>query len=141
VGTDCEPPRSARNPRGFLEVGNATVWFINADAEEAPACLQRELKGAQSWPLVPPSVKVRKWLLLSRMQLTCRIVSTLVPGEYIGVVDSKRNQLETRVATLELMLVTERARPKPDKREMEKLEKELTAARSALHEYNEEHPS
>jgi hypothetical protein len=128
-------------PRGFLEVGNATLCFINADAEGAPACLQRELKGAQSWPLVPPSVKVRKWLLLSRMQLTCRIVSTLVPGEYIGVVDSKRNQLETRVATLELMLVTERARPKPDKREMEKLEKELTAARSALHEYNEEHPS
>jgi len=55
-------------------------------------------------------------------------------------VDSKRNQLETRVATLELMLVTERARPKPDKREMEKLEKELTAARLALQKYNEEHP-
>jgi hypothetical protein len=101
-------------PRGFLEVGNATVWFINADTEEvdSPACLQRELKGAQSWPLVPPSVKVRKWLLLSTMQLTCRIVSTLVPGEYIGVVDSKRNQLETRVATLELMLVTERGTAK-----------------------------
>ena len=62
------------------------------------------------------------------------------PSEYIGVVDSKRNQLETRVATLELMLVTERARPKPDKREMEKLEKELTGARSALQKYNEEHP-
>ena len=124
--------------RGFLEVGDATVWFINADAEEvdSPACLQRELKGAQSWPLVPPSVK----LLLSRTQLTCRIVSSLAPGEYIGIVDSKRNQLETRVATLELMLVTERARPKPDKREMEKLEKELTGARSALQKYNEEHP-
>jgi hypothetical protein len=38
------------------------------------------------------------------------------------------------------MLVTERARPKPDKREMEKLEKELTGARSALQKYNEEHP-
>jgi hypothetical protein len=79
-------------------------------------------------------------LLLSRTQLTCRIVSSLAPGEYIGIVDSKRNQLETRVATLELMLVTERARPKPDKREMEKLEKELTGARSALQKYNEEHP-
>ena len=122
--------------RGFLEVGDATVWFINADAEEAPACLQRELKGAQSWPLVPPSVK----LLLSRTQLTCRIVSSLAPGEYIGIVDSKRNQLETRVATLELMLVTERVRPKPDQREMEKLEKELAVARSALQKYNEEHP-
>ena len=62
------------------------------------------------------------------------------PSEYIGVVDSKRNQLETRVATLELMLVTERARPKPDQREMKKLEKELTAARSALQKYNEQHP-
>jgi len=55
-------------------------------------------------------------------------------------VDSKRNQLETRVAILELMLVTERARPKPDKREMEKLEKELAEARSALQKYSEEHP-
>jgi len=80
-------------------------------------------------------------LLLPRKQLTCRIVSTLAPGEYIGAMDSKRNQLETRVATLELMLVTERARPKPDKREMEKLETELTEARSALQKYNEEHPS
>jgi hypothetical protein len=55
-------------------------------------------------------------------------------------VDTKRNQLETRVAVLELMLVTERARPKPDQREMEKLEKELAVARSALQKYNEEHP-
>jgi hypothetical protein len=107
---------------------------------DSPACLQRELKGAQSWPLVPPSVKLRERLLLSRTQLTCRIVSSLAPAEYIGVVDSKRNQLETRVATLELMLVTERAQPKPDKREMEKLEKELTGARLALQKYNEEHP-
>jgi hypothetical protein len=69
-----------------------------------------------------------------------RIVSTLVLREYIFGVDSKRNQLETRVATLKLMLVTERALPKPDQREMEKLEKELAVARSALQKYNEEHP-
>ena len=68
------------------------------------------------------------------------IVLTLVVREYIFGVDPKRNQLETRIATLELMLVTERARPKPDKREMEKLEKELTAAKSALQRYNEQHP-
>ena len=69
-----------------------------------------------------------------------RIVSILVVREYIFGVDTKRDQLETRVAVLELMLVTERARPKPDKREMEKLQKELTEARSALQKYNEEHP-
>jgi hypothetical protein len=68
------------------------------------------------------------------------IVPTVVVREYIFGVDLKRNQLETRIATLELMLVTERARPKPDKREMEKREKELTAARSALQKYNEQHP-
>ena len=68
------------------------------------------------------------------------IVPRVVVREYIFRVDPKRNQLETRIATLELMLVTERARPKPDKREMEKLEKELTAARSALRKHNEEHP-
>jgi hypothetical protein len=67
-------------------------------------------------------------------------VSTFIGGEYILVVDSTRNQLETRVATLDLMLVAERARPRPDKREMEKLEKELTDARSALQKYNAEHP-
>lgn len=53
--------------------------------------------------------------------------------------DFKRDQLETRVATLELMLVTERARPKPNEQEIEKLEKELTEARSALQKYNEGH--
>jgi hypothetical protein len=53
--------------------------------------------------------------------------------------DLKRNRLETRVATLELMLVTERARPKPDEREIEALEKELTEARLELQKYNDEH--
>ena len=89
---------------------------------------------------MPSSVKSRKRLLLSGTQLTSEDRFTFVPGAYIGVVDSKRNQLETRVAILELMLVTERARPKPDKREMEKLEKELAEARSALQKYSEEHP-
>jgi hypothetical protein len=85
--------------------------------------------------------QIRELLLVSGTQLTS--LGSFPPsssGEYIGVVDSKRNQLETRVATLELMLVTERARPKPDKREMEKLEKELAEARSALQKYSEEHP-
>jgi hypothetical protein len=54
--------------------------------------------------------------------------------------DFKRNQLETRVATLELMLVTERARPKPNEHEIEKLEQELAATKSALQKYKEENP-
>jgi len=58
---------------------------------------------------------------------------------FVGM-DLKRNQLETRVATLELMLVTERARPKPNEQEIEKLEKELAATKSALRKYNEENP-
>lgn len=54
--------------------------------------------------------------------------------------DFKRDQLETRVATIELMLVTERARPKPDEHEIEKLEKELREAKSSLQKYMDEHP-
>jgi hypothetical protein len=50
--------------------------------------------------------------------------------------DPKRDQLETRVATLELMLITERARPKPDKDQITKLERDLAQARSALKKYN-----
>lgn len=49
--------------------------------------------------------------------------------------DTKRDQLETRIATLELMLVTERARPKPNEREIEKLEQQLSEARKALEKY------
>jgi hypothetical protein len=54
--------------------------------------------------------------------------------------DSKRDQMETRVATLELMLVTERARPKPNEHEIEKLEKQLSKAKLALQKYNDERP-
>jgi hypothetical protein len=50
--------------------------------------------------------------------------------------DAKRDQLETRIATLELMLVTERARPKPDQHTMAKLEQQLTEAKRALFEHN-----
>ena len=46
----------------------------------------------------------------------------------------QHDQLETRVATLELMLVMERARPKPNEPEIEKLEREIEEARSALAE-------
>lgn len=54
--------------------------------------------------------------------------------------DLKRDQLETRVATLELMLVTARARPKPNEDEMAKLEQELKVATAALEKYDREHP-
>ena len=55
-------------------------------------------------------------------------------------VDLKRDQLETRVATVELMLVTARARPKPHEHEIAKLEQELKIAKAALEEYDREHP-
>jgi hypothetical protein len=54
-------------------------------------------------------------------------------------VDVKRDQLETRVATLDLMLVVERARPKPQEDLIVKLELDLKAAKAALEEYNREH--
>ena len=54
--------------------------------------------------------------------------------------DLKRDQLETRVATLDLMLVTARARPKPNETEIAKLEKELKIAKAAVEEYDREHP-
>ena len=57
---------------------------------------------------------------------------------YILNVDLKRDQLETRIATLDLMLVTERARPKPREDEIAKLERELKAATTALEKYNRE---
>jgi hypothetical protein len=55
-------------------------------------------------------------------------------------VDLKRDQLETRVATLDLMLVTARARPTPNETEIAKLEKELKIAKAAVEEYDREHP-
>lgn len=48
--------------------------------------------------------------------------------------DSKRDRLETRVATLELMLVTERARPKPDNSELARLEGDLRDAKFCARE-------
>jgi peptidoglycan hydrolase CwlO-like protein len=63
-----------------------------------------------------------------------------VNQEYISDVDVKRDQLETRVATLELMLVAERARPKPHADEIARLEQELKAAKAALEKYNRQHP-
>lgn len=59
---------------------------------------------------------------------------------YILNVDLKRDQLETRVATLELMLVSARARPTPNENEIAKLEQELKIARAALEDYDREHP-
>jgi hypothetical protein len=55
-------------------------------------------------------------------------------------VDLKRDQLETRIATLELMLVTERARPKPHEDKIAKSELDLKAAKAELEKYNREHP-
>ena len=59
---------------------------------------------------------------------------------YIVDVDVKRDQLETRVATLELMLVAKRAQPKPHEDEIAKLEQDLKVAKAALEKYNREHP-
>jgi hypothetical protein len=64
----------------------------------------------------------------------------LTDQAYILNVDLKRDQLETRVATLDLMLVTARARPTPNEDEIAKLEQELKIAKSALEEYDREHP-
>lgn len=50
--------------------------------------------------------------------------------------DIKRDQLETRIATLELMVITERARPNPNQTEIDKLEKQVTEAKAALENYN-----
>ena len=52
--------------------------------------------------------------------------------------DIKLNQLETRVATLDLMIVAERARPQPNKAELAKLEQQLSDARSALEKYKKQ---
>jgi hypothetical protein len=38
------------------------------------------------------------------------------------------------------MLVTERARPKPDEHQIEKLKKQLSEAKAALQKYNDEYP-
>ena len=48
--------------------------------------------------------------------------------------------LKTRVATVELMLVTARARPTLNEGEIAKLERELKTAKAALEEYDREHP-
>ena len=59
---------------------------------------------------------------------------------YAFNVDLKRDQLETRVATLDLKLVTARARPEPHEDEIVKLEQELKVATAALEKYNRERP-
>jgi hypothetical protein len=53
------------------------------------------------------------------------------------IMDIKRNQLETRIATLELMLVTERSRPTPRENKIADLEKELMLARGTLEKHGE----
>ena len=53
-------------------------------------------------------------------------------GSDLIAMDIERDQLETRIATLERMLVTERARPKPSEHKIADLEKELTLARRPL---------
>jgi hypothetical protein len=45
-----------------------------------------------------------------------------------------------RVATLELMLVAERAPPKPHEDKIAKLDLDLKAAKAILEKYNKEHP-
>lgn len=58
----------------------------------------------------------------------------------IFVMDRTRDQLETRIATFELMVVAERARPKPDDSALAKVEKQLLEAKLQLVKYNERHP-
>lgn len=57
-------------------------------------------------------------------------------GAILLRMDIKRDQLETRIATLELMVITERARPKPNQAEIDKLEKQVREAKAALENYN-----
>ena len=64
----------------------------------------------------------------------------LLEQAYAFNVDLKRDQLETRVATLDLKLVTARARPEPHEDEIVKLEQELKVATAALVKYNRERP-
>ena len=71
---------------------------------------------------------------------TLNLLAKHLDQAYSFNVDLKRDQLETRVATLELMLVTARARPKPHGDEIAKLEQELKVATAALEKYNREHP-
>lgn len=49
--------------------------------------------------------------------------------------DIKRNQLETQIATLELMVVSERARPKPNQNDVARLEKQVAEAKNVLEKY------
>jgi len=53
--------------------------------------------------------------------------------------DFKRDQLKTRISTLELMLTAEDVRPKPDKDQIAKLKKDIAEARSALEQYDKGH--
>ena len=55
--------------------------------------------------------------------------------------DIKRNQLETRIATLELMLVSERARPKPNQNDVDRLENQVAEAKHVLEKYIQDSPS
>lgn len=71
---------------------------------------------------------------------TLNLLEKHLDQAYSFNVDLRRDQLETRVATLELMLVTARARPKPHADEIAKLEQELKVATAALEKYNREHP-
>jgi hypothetical protein len=59
-------------------------------------------------------------------------------GKLPNHMDIKRNQLETRIATLELMLVTERARPKANQDDIDKLKNQLAEARAALEKYDQD---
>ena len=71
---------------------------------------------------------------------TLNLLANHLDQAYIFNVDLKRDQLETRVATLELMLVTARARPKPHEDEIARLEQELKVATAALEKHNRERP-
>lgn len=58
--------------------------------------------------------------------------------DYYYRMDPKRDELETRIATLELKLVSERARPTPNPSHIERLERQLSESRRMLERHNQD---
>ena len=59
---------------------------------------------------------------------------------YISNVAFKRDQLQQRISTLDLRLLTEETRPKPNPVEIAKLKQELKVAKAAMEKYDRERP-
>lgn len=116
-----------------MSIGCRTVYFTSPFGQVRSRSLR-----PHAWRVQVGLGSYAPWHRSARASLE-KVHSRVSSSIFVGM-DLKRNQLETRVATLELMLVTERARPTPNEHEIEKLEKELAATKSALQKYNEENP-